>query len=62
MNVGGAIELDIGRARDEAFNVEGGKCDEVVFVELVNVKDGVADLLVEISDCRGREELRLLLR
>jgi len=45
LDVGDAIELDEGRAGYEAFDVEGWKGDEVVFVVLVDVEDCVSDLL-----------------
>jgi hypothetical protein len=45
LDVGGAVELDVGGAGYEAFDVEGGEGDEVVFVVLVDVQDCVADLL-----------------
>ena len=48
------LELDVWRAGDEAFDVESGEGDEVVLVELVNVEDGVTNLLdVDGSTERG---------
>lgn len=45
MDVGAAVQLDVWGACDEAFNVQGGESDEVVFVEGVEMEEGVANLL-----------------
>lgn len=49
LDVGGAIELDVGGAGDEAFDVEWWEGDEVVFIVFVDVEDRVAYLLETVS-------------
>jgi hypothetical protein len=45
LDVGAAVQLNVRGACDEAFDVQGGQCDEVILVERVEVEDGMADLL-----------------
>jgi hypothetical protein len=47
--VGAAVQLDVGRSGDEAFDVEGGEGDEVVLVPCVEVEERMADLLEMVS-------------
>lgn len=48
------LELDVWRTGDETFNVERGESDKVVLVELIDVQDGVTNLLdVDGSTERG---------
>jgi hypothetical protein len=49
LDVGGAVQLDVWGTCDEAFDVQGGEGDEVVLVERVDVEDGMADLLCDVS-------------
>jgi hypothetical protein len=54
LDVGGAVELDVGRSDDQAFDVQRRKRDEVVLVEGVDVVHGVADLLYVDGGLEGR--------
>jgi hypothetical protein len=45
LDVSAAVQLNVRRACDEAFDVQGGQRDEVILVERVEVEDGMADLL-----------------
>lgn len=55
LDVGAAVQLDVRGACNEAFDVQGGECDEVVLVERVEVEDGMADLLQIFSNCFSME-------
>jgi hypothetical protein len=53
-NVSALLELNVRRAGDETLDVKSGEGDEVVFVVLVDVENGVTNLLdVDSSTERG---------
>jgi hypothetical protein len=49
LDVGAAVQLNVGRPCNEPFYVQGGECNEVVFVVRIEVEDRMADLLHSIS-------------
>jgi hypothetical protein len=53
-NVGALLKLNVGRTSDETLDVESGESDQVVLVVLVDVENGVTNLLdVDGSTERG---------
>ena len=45
-DVGRAVQFDVGRTRDEAFDVQRGEGDKVVLIISIDMVDGMTDLLV----------------
>lgn len=53
-DVGALLKFNVGRTSDETLDVESGKSDQVILVILVDVENGVTDLLdVDGSTERG---------
>ena len=58
-DVAAFVQFDEGGAGDQAFDVEGWERDEVVFVVVVDVQDGVADL-ADVDCCAEGGFLRVV--